>query len=896
MSKTIQTTCPYCGVGCGVRATVDAAGAVSIAGDEAHPANRGRLCSKGTALADTLDHEQRLLHPEVRGRRTDWDTALDATAGGLHRIIDAYGPEAVALYVSGQLLTEDYYVANKLVKGYLGTANIDTNSRLCMSSAVVGHMRAFGADTVPGCYEDLELADLVVLVGSNTAWCHPIVYQRLVAAKTERPDMKVVVIDPRRTATCEIADIHLPIRAGTDVDLFNGLLAFLANAGCIDRDFLAEHTSGVDDAVAAAQAGDTDTAALARACGVAEKDLAAFFRLFVDREKTVTVFSQGVNQSSAGTDKVNAIINCHLYTGRIGQPGMGPFSITGQPNAMGGREVGGLASTLAAHMGFDQAERVQRFWDSPVIADGPGLKAVDLFEAIGEGRIKAVWIIATNPVISLPDADTAREALRQCELVIASDCMAATDTVECADIKLPALAWAEKDGTVTNSERCISRQRAFQPAPGEARADWRILCDVAQRLGFGGFDYQHPVEIFTEHARLSAFENGGNRAFDIGALARLDRAAYDALEPGQWPLPAGPRASDRAVQAAAPAAPSRLFATGGFPTDDGRARLVAVAPRGPANATDAGYPLVLNTGRVRDHWHTMTRTGKSARLSNHITEPFVGIHPQDAQVAGVSDGALARLTTRWGSMVARVAVDDGQPRGGVFAPIHWTRQYTSAGRVGALVNPDRDPLSGEPEFKHTPVHVQPYVARWYGFLLARAGIDIAREFGPDYWVRVKGEHFWRYELAGRDTPGDWAPWARRVLGAAGPTADWLEYRDDRAGRYRAAALRDGAIHACLYVAGEPPELPTRSFVGGLFAKERLEDMDRTALIAGQPADPKSDCGEQVCACFGVGRNTIVEAARKQGLKTPHDVGQALQAGTNCGSCVPEIQSLLDPMR
>lgn len=896
MSETIRTTCPYCGVGCGVRATVDDDGAVSVAGDTDHPANRGKLCSKGTALADTLDLEERLLHPEVRGRRTDWDTALDATAGGLRRIIDAYGPEAVALYVSGQLLTEDYYVANKLVKGYLGTANIDTNSRLCMSSAVVGHQRAFGADVVPGCYEDLELADLVVLVGSNTAWCHPIVYQRLVAAKTERPDMKIVVIDPRRTATCELADIHLPIRAGTDVDLFNGLLSFLANAGCVDREFLSEHTTGADDAVAAAQAGDTGTAALARACGVAEKDLAAFFRLFVDRERTVTVFSQGVNQSSAGTDKVNAIINCHLYTGRIGKPGMGPLSITGQPNAMGGREVGGLASTLAAHMGFDQAERVQRFWDSPVIADGPGLKAVDLFEAIGDGRIKAVWIIATNPAISLPDADAARDALRQCELVIASDCMAATDTVACADIKLPALAWAEKDGTVTNSERCISRQRAFLPAPGEARADWRIVCDVAKRLGFDGFDYQHPAEIFTEHARLSAFENGGSRAFDIGALARLDPVAYDALEPMQWPLPAGPRATDRTVEADAPGASSRLFAHGGFPTSDRRARLVAVAPRAPVNTPDADYPLVLNTGRVRDHWHTMTRTGKSARLSSHIAEPFVGIHPQDAQVTGVSDGALARLSTHWGSMVARVAVDEGQPRGAVFAPIHWTRQYASAGRVGALVNPARDPLSGEPEFKHTPVHVQPYEAKWYGFLLARAGIDIAREFGPDYWVRVKGEQFWRYELAGRDTPGDWAPWARRVLGATGPTADWLEYRDDRAGRYRAAALRDGAIHACLFVATQPPELPARSFVGGLFAKEQIDDSDRMALIAGQPADPRADCGEQVCTCFGVGRNTIVDAIRRQGLKTPQEVGATLQAGTNCGSCLPEIQSLLDSER
>ena len=893
MSETVQTTCPYCGVGCGVQADVDDDGGVSVRGDPDHPANRGRLCSKGTALADTLGLDDRLLYPEIRGKRVDWHTALDRVATGFTDIIREYGPDSVAFYVSGQLLTEDYYLANKLMKGYIGSANIDTNSRLCMSSAVAGHKRAFGEDAVPGCYEDLERADLVVLVGSNTAWCHPVVYQRIIAAKSDNPHMKLVVIDPRRTATCDEADLHLPIQPGRDVDLFNGLLAFLDNAGCIDRDFVNTHTGGYEDAVTAARDGDTDIADIARACGVPEQELAAFYRLFVDNDRTVILFSQGVNQSSAGTDKVNAIINCHLLTGRIGKPGAGPFSITGQPNAMGGREVGGLSSTLAAHMGFEQADTVQRFWDAPAIADTPGLKAVDMFEAIGRGDIKAVWVMATNPVVSLPDADAARDALRECPLVVVSDCMAATDTVECADIRLPALGWAEKDGTVTNSERRISRQRAFLPPPGEARPDWWIINQVARYMGFAdAFEYECARDIFTEHARLSGFENDGQRAFDIGGLADLSRAEYDALKPVAWPVPHRETGQEAQKNTAA----KRLFHDGVFSTPDGRARFVAVTPRPPAHAPDADYPLILNTGRLRDHWHTMTRTAKSARLSGHIVEPFAQIHPQDAQVHALEDGALARLETRWGRMQARVRLDDGQRRGSVFAPIHWTRQYAAAGRIGALVNPVVDPVSGEPEFKHTPLRIKPFAARWYGFMLARESLDIAAEAGLDYWVRIPGARFWRFELAGAEAPGDWALWARRLLGAAGPDADWLEYRDGRAGHYRAAALRGDAMHACLFIAGEPPALPARAWLAGLFAKDKLTEADRMALLAGQPADPAADTGAQICSCFGVGRNTIVDAIEKQGLKTPQAVGEALGAGTNCGSCVPEIKALLNTSR
>ncbi|MEO8883854.1 MAG: molybdopterin-dependent oxidoreductase, partial [Devosia sp.] len=448
---TIRTTCPYCGVGCGVLATPRPDGSVAIAGDPDHPANFGRLCSKGAALGETLSLDARLLYPEVGEERVSWDHALDLVASTFSRTIAEYGLDSVAFYGSGQLLTEDYYVANKLMKGFIGSGNIDTNSRLCMASSVAGHKRAFGADTVPGNYEDIELADLVVLVGSNLAWCHPVIYQRLAKAKAERPGMRVVVIDPRRTMTCDIADLHLAVAADGDTALFVGLLADLRRQKAIDIGFVEGYTTGFADALHAAAA--WSIARVAEATGLAERDVALFYDWFMSTTKVVTVFSQGVNQSATGTDKVNAIINCHLATGRIGLPGMGPFSITGQPNAMGGREVGGLANTLAAHMDFDAAsiDRVSRFWGSDRVATKPGLKAVDLFDAVADGLIKALWIMATNPVDSMPEADAVRAALRACQFVVVSEMNRSTDTAIEARIRLPAAGWGEKDGTVTNS-------------------------------------------------------------------------------------------------------------------------------------------------------------------------------------------------------------------------------------------------------------------------------------------------------------------------------------------------------------------------------------------------------------------------------------------------------------
>jgi len=896
--KTTCTTCPYCGVGCGVLATPKPDGSVEIAGDPAHGANLGRLCVKGSALGETIGLEDRLLHPMMRREgavhRASWDEALAHVAEGFTKTIQEHGPDSVAFYVSGQLLTEDYYVANKLMKGYIGSANIDTNSRLCMSSAVAGHKRAFGEDLVPGCYEDFEEADLVVLVGSNTAWCHPVLFQRLVAAKKLRPELQIVVIDPRHTATCELADLHLPLAPGSDVRLFNGLLAWLHQHGVMDADFVAAHTEGADKAVALAVETGGSLAHVARACKLSEDKLRQFYALWARTEKVVTAFSQGVNQSSSGSDKVNAIINCHLYTGRIGKPGATPFSITGQPNAMGGREVGGLANMLAAHLDIGNVEHralVQEFWQSPVIADQQGLKAVDLFEAIHSGKVKAVWIMATNPVVSLPDADRVKEALLKCPLVVVSEVMARTDTADLAHVLLPALAWGEKDGSVTNSDRRISRQRAFLSPPGEAKADWWALAEVGKRMGFAqGFDYASAHEIFVEHAALTTERNNAEslpRQLNLRGLIGLNADEYDTLQPLQWPVLQAPGSAPAAIV-------SRLFTDGRYAHADGKARLLPLMPRDPANKINDDWPLVLNTGRVRDHWHTMTRTGKSPKLADHSAEPFVEIHPQDAMGWGVQNDRLARVVTQWGSCVVRVRATSSVARRQLFVPIHWNGTTASDARVGSLVNPVVDPISGEPEFKHTPARIEPFFVQWYGFVLSRKPLaETTLRTLPHlaWWTRVQGSGFIRTEFAGRGEPAEWGSWAHQLLGASSDDPDWLDTRDASEGLYRGALIEGEHLSACVFLSPRPEDLPARRWLSGLFAQESLSDRDRMSLLAGQAATPGVDAGPTICSCFGVGRSPIAAAIR-EGCATPEALGAKLKCGTNCGSCVPELRQLI----
>jgi len=882
ISADVRTTCPYCGVGCGVRANVIAGERqrVAIKGDTAHPANRGALCSKGTALAETLGLEGRLLEPMIDQQTVSWDQALNCVATGFGRLIEQHGPESVAFYVSGQLLTEDYYVANKLMKGFIGTANIDTNSRLCMASAVAAHKRAFGEDLVPLSYEDLELADLIVLVGSNTAWCHPVLYQRIIKAKEQRPSMRIVVIDPRFTPTCGSADLHLPVRAGTDVWLYNGLLAWLLQQGLADRQFVDAHTSGLEAAQLVVENTAGDVEAVAKRCGLEPAAVLQFYEWFGRTPKTITAFSQGVNQSSCGTDKANSIINVHLLTGRIGQPGMGPFSITGQPNAMGGREVGGLANTLAAHMDLENPvhrQRVQKFWQSPRIAERPGLKAVELFEAVHAGHVKGLWIMGSNPVVSMPDADRVREALRRCELLVVSDCMADTDTTRLAQVRLPASAWGEKSGTVTNSDRHISRQRAFLAAPGAARPDWWIVCQVARHMGFGqGFAFRGPADIFAEHAALSGTHNEGERVFNLSGLAHLSTEEYENLEPLPWP-----------VREDTPAGTARLFAGGRFAFSDGRGRFVPTRPRAPSHERDEEYPLVLNTGRIRDQWHTMTRSGQSASLSAHLPEPFVDLHPQDALSFGLRGGELVRVATRWGQMVGRLRTSGELRRGAIFVPMHWNSRFASDARVGALVNPVVDPHSGEPEFKHTPARVEPFVVAWHGFALTRGILNVN---AVSWWARAQGQEFQRYELAGRQVPGDWSAVTRKMLGVTAPDADWIDYSDPLGGVYRGAWLKRDRVEALLFVSPRA-DLPSRAWLAELFAKEQLTNRDRAYLLSGQPAHPEADAGSTVCSCFGVGRK-VIERAIAGGCRDTQQLGARLKAGTNCGSCIPELRALL----
>ena len=882
----IRTTCPYCGVGCGLVVAADGA----VTGDPDHPANHGRLCSKGAALAETLVTDGRLLYPQIGGRNASWDEALDLIATTFKQTIAEHGPDAVAFYASGQFLTEDYYVANKLMKGFIGSANIDTNSRLCMASSVAGHVRAFGEDIVPGCYDDIEVADLVVLVGSNTAWCHPVLYQRLAVAKDQR-GTKVVVIDPRRTATCEIADLHLAILPGSDVAVFAGLLVHLAERGACDATWIRDLTNDFATALAAARTSAPSLEAVAEIADLPTADLARFFDWFAATERSVTLYSQGTNQSSAGTDKVNAIVNCHLATGRIGRPGMGPFSLTGQPNAMGGREVGGLANQLAAHMSFADAgdvDRVRRFWNAPRMAKRPGFKAVDLFDALLERKVKALWILSTNPAVSMPRSERVRAALGACPFLAVSDCWP-TDTTRFADVVLPAAAWGEKDGTVTNSERCISRQREFQPAPGDARPDWWMLAQVARRMGWEtAFAYRKPADIFREHVALSAFENEGpkRRLFDIGALADLSDEDYDALAPTRWPLPRG----------ASPFRENggRLFGDGkGFSTADGRARFVPTPYRPPAVQIDEQWPLILNTGRVRDQWHTMTRTGRLPRLMAHEREPVLDVHPADAARFGLADGSLARVESPHGATVLPVRLSHDLRQGEVFAPMHWNDRFTSAGPIDTLVGAATDPVSGQPELKSTPVRVVPVAPQWHALLL-RGCEQVPR--GPYYWARVPLARGHAFTLVGFEPlPSDSGSkfWISALLDAP-PAAELVIYADPARGTFRYASVVGRRLEACLFIAKGTAGLPSRDTVAALLGT-RLDPDARAFVLAGAPtgAALQATAGKTICACFGVGLHTLAGAITQRRLTSLAEIGAVLRAGTNCGSCIPELKAILN---
>lgn len=873
--SSIKTTCPYCGVGCGVSASVEKDRVQTVVGDENHPANFGKLCVKGSVLHETMDHHGRLLHPSIDGVKVDWDTAIDTVAQKLKTIAKQHGPDSIAFYLSGQLLTEDYYVANKLAKGFIGTSHVDTNSRLCMSSAVAGYKRAFGADAVPCNYEDLEQCDLLVLTGSNAAWTHPILYRRITKAKAENPNMKVVVIDPRRTASCDLADLHLALAPGADAFVFSGLLAYLSDKNHLNTDYINKHTQGFDEALA--QAKTHSLAQVAYTSGLSEEDLLTFYRWFANTQKTISFYSMGVNQSATGTDKCNAIINCHLATGRIGKPGMGPFSITGQPNAMGGREVGGLANMLAAHMDYNEQSinTVSEFWKTQTLSQKPGLKAVDLFDAVAKGTIKAVWIMGTNPVVSMPNAKHVQKALENCELVIVSDCIANTDTTATANVLLPARGWGEKSGTVTNSERRISRQRQLVSPVGEAKADWWIMSQVGKAMGFKeAFDFSSPRDVFVEHAKLSGFQNTGTRPFNISGLSELSKLEYDQLEPIQWP-----------VTRLKPKGSARLFEDGVFATANGKANFVAISAQLPqTDSLTDDYPLVLNTGRIRDQWHTMTRTGLTSTLLSHIDQPFVAMHPVTARSYDIEAGDLVEVSSPIGSIKVIAVIDKAMAKKQLFVPIHWNDQYSSMARVDTLVAPITDAISGQPELKYTCANITKVNTQAWAIIVSRNQLDCAQFINWNASPLGQGQgYLYQIAIAANFNWPDFI--ANKRLHEQGPAQAYEHFSDHKHNDQRLVCFSDQQVELAIYSHQDSNQLPSASFMRDLFTKP-VANSYWPLLSSTTPSS-----GKLICSCFKVSEEAI-QAAIEAGATSAQQLGQKLKCGTNCGSCIPELNSML----
>jgi anaerobic selenocysteine-containing dehydrogenase len=688
-SDAVATLCPYCGVGCGLLVSVEDGRVTRVKGDPAHPSSRGDLCAKAVHLPPTLRTNDRLLHPQVRGRRdaplarVPWELALRFAAERIREIVDAHGPDAVAFYASGQLLTEEYYVAAKLAKGFLRTNNFDTNSRLCMASAAAGYTRSFGADGPPCSYEDLDHTDCALIVGSNTADCHPVLFKRLRKRKLECPEVSIIVVDPRWTETADLADLHLPIRPGSDIALLNAMLHVAIEDGRIDRPWIDAHTTGWDEVCRTAAAYPPERAEALT--GLSREAIVDAARRFAHARAALTLWSMGVNQSHVGTDKNAAILNLHLATGQIGRPGAGPFSLTGQPNAMGGRETGGLSHLLPGYRSVsDPAARalVERHWGvAPgTIAARPGRSALEMFEGAARGEIRALWIVATNPAASMPDLDLVEKALRQAELVVVQDAYHPTETSAFADVLLPAAQWSEKDGVMTSSERRLTYVRKLVDPPGEALPDTEIFTRFAAEMGWKAhFPSSSAAEIFDELASLTS-----GTPCDYAGVSHA-RLIEDG--PHQW-------------------GGARLYADGMFPTADGRARFVAVEHAAPVEGTDAQFPLTLTTGRVRDHWHTLTRTGKAPALMARTPEPILELHSRDARTAGIVAGDFVEITSRRGKAVAQCRVSDTIRAGTCFLPFHWGRAHGFWKSANNLTIASRDAISAQPELKACAVRIR----------------------------------------------------------------------------------------------------------------------------------------------------------------------------------------------
>lgn len=854
-----KTTCPYCGVGCGIEISNN-----KIIGDALHPANSGSLCVKGVALAESLQMPSRLLYPKLREKEVSWQVITDLIAQEIHQAKAEFGPDSVAMYVSGQLLTEDYYVANKLMKGYVGSANIDTNSRLCMSSAVAAHVRAFGEDVVPVNYDDIDNTELLIICGANTAWTHPVLFRRIQQARENNPNLKLVVIDPRETVTAQQADLHLPIKNDGDVSLFNGLLKFLIEQQCIDSEYINSHTDGFDALAEEVSDLRYDVTNLTSSIGISEEKLTTFFQWFAQSPTAITLFCQGVNQAENGVDKGNAIINAHLATGKIAKSGCGPFSITGQPNAMGGREVGGLANQLAVHRAFDadSIKQVQAFWDSPEIATKPGLKAVELFEAVERGEIKVLWIMATNPVVSLPDNQMVKRALEACPFVIVSDITAESDVAKYADVLLPAAGWGEKQGMVTNSERRMSRQRQFQIPPGEVKPDWWAISQVGQALCTlektqNGFAFTSERAVFREYAAMTGMNADSPLKLDLSQHSNLTEQEYEEWVPTQW-------------------GGERPFADGGYSHPDGKARFVVTSESPTRLERTKGW--WLNTGRQRDQWHTMTRTGHIAHLAASELEPTVYMNTLSATQNRLKAGQLTKLfqPTSNTSIYAKVAIDEGLGFQELFMSMHWAGRYGGESSVNAIVNSAKDPISGQPAFKSSYVEVQDAAVKTYGMFIgtqfdsgkflyspfqAESNLGIWR-FAHD--KRPKKQSFCRTEKSRRIT----------IDIAQG----WLAVDYDLVGDVR-------IIRSVLVVSSEPIQTDYTNFTG-LIGKP----MELSQLLT---ITQSQSSAKLVCSCFRVTDKQIHDAMEKQDCTSLTQLQNKLKCGTNCGSCVSQIKQMVD---
>ncbi|AXT58843.1 NAD(P)H-nitrite reductase [Aquimarina sp. AD10] len=697
--KSYKTTCSYCGVGCGIIANKDAKGVMTVSGDPDHPVNRGMLCSKGMNLHHVVqDKSDRILYPEMRWskghdrQRVSWDQAFDKAAAVFNAMIKKYGPDSVGFYVSGQCLTEEYYLVNKLAKGFIGTNNVDTNSRLCMSSAVVGYKQALGEDSVPITYDDIELADCFMIAGANPAWCHPILYRRIEAHKEKNPNTKIIVVDPRKTQSCDIADLHLQILPGTDVALYNAIARRLIDRKKIDKNFIANHTDNFEELKKSLMAMSISEAS--KICGVSVADIKKAASYIADAKGFITMWAMGLNQSSIGVNKNNALLNLSLLTGHIGKPGSGPFSLTGQPNAMGGREVGGMANLLAVHkdLANDEHRReVANFWGGKEISSKPGLTATEMFDALESGKLKAVWVICTNPLVSLPNANKVEKALKQAKFVIVQDISYRSETTEYADLLLPAAGWAEKEGTMTNSERRITHLSKVVDPPGEAMSDSEILWNFARKMGYRGFDYNTVEEVYKEHCTLTK-----GTSIDITGLnyARLKNEGSF-----QWPVPQNNHPGT-----------SRLFEDKKFHTDTRNAKFVIPRFIKPTSELiTEKYPLILTTGRVRDQWHTRTKTGKVNKLLTHIRDPYVEISQVDAFLRKLNDGDIAVIESKRGKVQVKIKITDTISKGVVFLPMHWGKVLgNDYGRANNLTTSIVDPISKEPDFKFSAVQVSKY--------------------------------------------------------------------------------------------------------------------------------------------------------------------------------------------